>query len=123
MISTHDLTKRSTRWLELMAKPSKNFNSRPHEEVDCPDEGTTESEGDFNSRPHEEVDMEYTRTGDGTSLISTHDLTKRSTLERRRNGNQGFISTHDLTKRSTRLFHQVSDMATYFNSRPHEEVD
>ena len=36
------------------------------------------------------------------NCISTHDLTKRSTLDTYQNGNLiGTISTHDLTKRST----------------------
>ena len=55
---------------------------------------------DFNSRPHEEVD--YTK--------STIPNTTR-------------ISTHDLTKRSTLFFHALYCIIMYFNSRPHEEVD
>ena len=56
----------------------------------------------FNSRPHEEVDREWNWLLVLWRGISTHDLTKRSTLDSR------FIRS---------LF--VMD----FNSRPHEEVD
>ena len=55
--------------------------------------------------------------------ISTHDLTKRSTIFALLCDSFKFISTHDLTKRST-LYCQISpSKPTYFNSRPHEEVD
>ena len=58
----------------------ESFNSRPHEEVDVQAQRTGDAEGRrFNSRPHEEVDNAL-----GVSLpcssVSTHDLTKRSTL-------------------------------------------
>ncbi len=100
-----------------------HFNSRPREEVDisyCPRRAglllfqLTTSQGGrlirsvntanclyFNSRPHEEVDrIRLFQTVE--SIISTHDLTKRSTLDTYQNGNLiGTISTHDLTKRST----------------------
>ena len=122
-----------------------HFNSRPREEVDisyCPRRAglllfqLTTSQGGrlirsvntanclyFNSRPHEEVDrIRLFQTVE--SIISTHDLTKRSTIcasgNRRcpcsfqlttsRRGRQYAdrrpaevkkISTHDLTKRST----------------------
>ena len=33
------------------------------------------------------------------------------------------ISTHDLTKRSTPIGYANAIVETYFNSRPHEEVD
>ena len=54
----------------------------------------------FNSRPHEEVDIPFI-IADTLFNISTHDLTKRSTIQ---------IQTG---------FHREN----YFNSRPHEEVD
>ena len=55
----------------------------------------------FNSRPHEEVDMYYIACG----------------------VYYGGISTHDLTKRSTLLAHYLPFQNMYFNSRPREEVD
>ena len=78
-------------------------------------------------------------------MISTHDLTKRSTYADKVYEGDYFISTHDLTKRSTpELYHSNYDdvfqlttsrrgrqlscpygrrLIGYFNSRPHEEVD
>ena len=76
--------------------------------------------------------------------ISTHDLTKRSTVFPLPAKGRQDISTHDLTKRSTEhtIFHhgpEVFQLTTsrrgrhsksifqrlqwHFNSRPHEEVD
>ncbi len=72
----------------------------------------------FNSRPHEEVDPSWLHASGSVPVISTHDLTKRSTIpllqvslnclpfqlttSRRGRRSPAFvISTHDLTKRST----------------------
>ena len=55
--------------------------------------------------------------------ISTHDLTKRSTLEGIIETKPMVISTHDLTKRSTSGFRITAYSNIDFNSRPHEEVD
>ena len=76
--------------------------------------------------------------------ISTHDLTKRSTIYSLRPYFIESISTHDLTKRSTIIFNQFTSYLLFqlttsrrgrlldslsitqflnFNSRPHEEVD
>ena len=102
VISTHDLTKRSTPYTVPAVLAHMYFNSRPHEEVDqnhllikCdilhfnsrPHE---EVDGPvsclvaflnlhFNSRPHEEVDDQRLTDHGRANLISTHDLTKRST--------------------------------------------
>ena len=76
----------------------------------------------FNSRPHEEVDNVQNATTQQTG-ISTHDLTKRSTLAQDRRRRTLYISTHDLTKRSTMEFLTLNLRKMYFNSRPHEEVD
>ena len=98
------------------------FNSRPHEEVDLQHTPFRIAICNFNSRPHEEVDLIFHITPP-FFIISTHDLTKRSTrcllytssierfqLTTSRRGrlhpfydsfDQGSISTHDLTKRST----------------------
>ena len=78
------------------------FNSRPHEEVDPRHLPEWESDrNNFNSRPHEEVDN-LCIWESSLSLL---------------------ISTHDLTKRSTRRVHKSAVSSMYFNSRPHEEVD
>ena len=55
--------------------------------------------------------------------ISTHDLTKRSTWKGAHTELELDISTHDLTKRSTGCQIVNIQIAKYFNSRPHEEVD
>ena len=76
----------------------------------------------FNSRPHEEVDLSMIAF-DTSMQISTHDLTKRSTIIAIFSRHKRTISTHDLTKRST-WFHVSEELEYYyFNSRPHEEVD
>ena len=101
VVSTHDLTKRSTWYHAYCREFDWCFNSRPHEEVDdfleavgkVPIEFqlTTSRRGRpvvsavvrlfikrFNSRPHEEVDhvpYDFAEIID----VSTHDLTKRST--------------------------------------------
>ena len=77
----------------------------------------------FNSRPHKEVDIDLTTTYNFLD-ISTHDLTRRST------------SYHALflfrcsifqltTSQGGRLLlrQRKQTMHTYFNSRPHKEVD
>ena len=99
------------------------FNSRPHKEVDTdapkklPSTNAfqlTTSQGGrrflqcgfncvykyFNSRPHKEVDF-YKCCCKLIIIISTHDLTRRSTLIIRFLFCNGSISTHDLTRRST----------------------
>ena len=76
------------------------FNSRPHEEVDTVTGLNMLTRDYFNSRPHEEVD--------GSAIATT------SAVD---------ISTHDLTKRSTVLSSNSVNESRYFNSRPHEEVD
>ena len=122
-ISTHDLTKRSTGVSVACIIIAKNFNSRPHEEVD----------------PQASDHIHQTQG------ISTHDLTKRSTvwiwriLKHCTHFNSRpheevdeilseewweiDISTHDLTKRSTCWECSDSGFIFHFNSRPHEEVD
>ena len=76
----------------------------------------------FNSRPHEEVDR-ITRSNAIYFCISTHDLTKRST--------EGISALNEMltfqltTSRRGRLVSFLSMLTppSYFNSRPHEEVD
>ena len=58
LISTHDLTRRSTRNRTEFTTRSRNFNSRPHEEVDSKRQRRKKSVRNFNSRPHEEVDLQ-----------------------------------------------------------------
>ena len=100
IISTHDLTKRSTRSDAPPPPELYYFNSRPHEEVDNRHLLKGFPLCYFNSRPHEEVDGVAAEL-QPPALISTHDLTKRSTIIFLFCLYFGYISTHDLTKRST----------------------
>ena len=99
------------------------FNSRPHEEVDVTTSPVSISVLYFNSRPHEEVDGKLDWHGWRHFPISTHDLTKRSTLLR-----QCTLTKH--TSFNSRPHEEVDLLnlcinlhSSYFNSRPHEEVD
>ena len=98
-ISTHDLTKRSTETyfgctisgvFQLTTSRRGRRLLREESRHNC----------HFNSRPHEEVD----------------NCNRYNFLSIR-------ISTHDLTKRSTIIQSGFPLQITYFNSRPHEEVD
>ena len=100
LISTHDLTKRSTRLLReslLMIMLFQLTTSRRGRQKSAEYWSINTH---FNSRPHEEVDCKKGVTWK-PSVISTHDLTKRSTYR---------LCLYTLRQR-------------YFNSRPHEEVD
>ena len=130
--------------LVMFSDRANNFNSRPHEEVDRYDNRSCNWRSDFNSRPHEEVDSFFDNLSIALNhfnsrpheevdsichpflcipYISTHDLTRRSTIKgilpdkltvfqltTSRGGRQQlglierifeYISTHDLTRRST----------------------
>ena len=100
VISTHDLTKRSTNRLLSLLVFQLHFNSRPHEEVDFGRLAPRTNALNFISRPHEEVDWIICRRIVWKE-ISTHDLTKRSTNDELTDDDLLGISTHDLTKRST----------------------
>ena len=76
------------------------FNSRPHKEVDVYLIIGVISIPHFNSRPHKEVDLEKFETSE-RKVISTHDLTRRSTKIAVKHTAPNSISTHDLTRRST----------------------
>ena len=77
----------------------------------------------FNSRPHEEVDV-ISVTVDFCQKIFQLTTSRRGrrqgVLEWQRDHK---ISTHDLTKRSTVCWICARQSTWYFNSRPHEEVD
>ena len=55
------------------------FNSRPHKEVDLRRASCILKQDSFNSRPHKEVDTTGTNA-QRISILSIHDLTRRSTL-------------------------------------------
>ena len=123
-LSTHDLTRRSTKYVIDIEYVCISFNSRPHTEVDCAQifllyisrsfnsRPHTEVDGlfgitgqrcrPFNSRPHTEVDRPVFRNRGIPFILSTHDLTRRSTLIACTRDICASLSTHDLTRRSTR---------------------
>ena len=151
IISTHDLAKRSTRYLcrfsssitfqlttsrrgrrssPLTSSCTQYFNSRPHEEVDRWSSSVSMVERLFQLTTSRRGRHVFLPKVDGRGIISTHDLTKRSTkviakntfaikfqLTTSRRGRQNncrrtshlcIISTHDLTKRSTSLWSNKS---------------
>ena len=60
--------------------------------------------GTFNSRPHKEVDQSILIHQFIYMVLSTHDLTRRSTQKHKQIYSIYGLSTHDLTRRST-YFH------------------
>ena len=144
IISTHDLTKRSTRWSALHWF---RISISTH---DLTKRSTVISVNALNAMKFQLTTSRRGRQAQNCSsteicAISTHDLTKRSTffsllysctgvfqLTTSRRGRRKLISvydflvdisTHDLTKRSTRRREKTACGRDYFNSRPHEEVD
>ena len=100
IVSTHDLTKRSTERQRTQASEKQRFNSRPHEEVDTIETRLLLTLFSFNSRPHEEVDASFPLYEDAFSLFQL------TTSRRGRPYTVGSETEHRC-----------------FNSRPHEEVD
>ena len=104
-------------------KPKSNFNSRPHEEVDYTQLYRICAKKYFNSRPHEEVD-DYLQTYANTGREFQLTTSRRGRPQRvPQSPCKAEISTHDLTKRSTLLRTIPTLYLMHFNSRPHEEVD
>ena len=165
-ISTHDLTRRSTECVWLNFWRRRYFNSRPHKEVDNRPSvpvftskifQLTTSQGGrlllrqrkqtmhtyFNSRPHKEVDIQA-RFLLSIYFISTHDLTRRSTLHMKilairfpfqlttSQGGRPMLSfryqpplAFQLTTSQGGRPVKIIAFFNYrdFNSRPHKEVD
>ena len=122
LVSTHDLTKRSTavsrRWaaqMEFQLTTSRRgrlgamiltggalvFQLTTSRRGRRTCRNTALYLGCFNSRPHEEVDIYAQIRETRAHFVSTHDLTKRSTFFNASNWLSTDVSTHDLTKRST----------------------
>ena len=76
----------------------------------------------FNSRPHEEVDG-APRPQVLPLIISTHDLTKRSTILPGNITKKPEVFQLTTSRRGRPPFFKVVCIYEYFNSRPHEEVD
>ena len=100
-LSTHDLTRRSTVIAETEKPGFLSFNSRPHTEVDA----SRDFVRSFS------VVFQLTTSHGGRRLfrllsilryhLSTHDLTRRSTVRLPQETHPEVLSTHDLTRRST----------------------
>ena len=143
-ISTHDLTKRSTtqkqqqqicrafqlttsrrgrRWISSPRLQQEHFNSRPHEEVDPVVAATCEIAVSFQlttsrrGRPGARSYIFWCR------VISTHDLTKRSTCRTAYTCGHGLYFNSRPHEEVDRLTSDPEIRYTHFNSRPHEEVD
>ena len=104
-ISTHDLTRRSTRRIILVRRRG-HFNSRPHEEVDLQDFGGKILEENFNSRPHEEVDNPEMILGTLEEHFNSRPHEEVDGYGSVCDPSDWKISTHDLTRRSTAIFTQ-----------------
>ena len=102
VISTHDLTKRSTNRLLSLLVFQLHFNSRPHEEVDFGRLAPRTNALNFNSRPHEEVDQAACTERCNQSHFNSRPHEEVDLRGFNAVSSQLFISTHDLTKRSTR---------------------
>ncbi len=144
ILSTHDLTQRSTHPQKAKRKRIITFNSRPHAEVDYPHQSEAGIHVSFNSRPHAEVDrcigfllrdelpfnsrphaeVDFSATLlSGHRDLSTHDLTQRSTSFQVCWIPAIHLSTHDLTQRSTRrqakrLPREIFQLTTSRRGRP-----
>ena len=100
-LSTHDLTRRSTQRHTVFDAVKIPFNSRPHKEVD----NSTNSSITFS------LSFQLTTSQGGRrccllcpqegNCLSTHDLTRRSTVFNWFIWERDGLSTHDLTRRST----------------------
>ena len=105
-ISTHDLTRRSTRQREQESAMRSHFNSRPHEEVDAMVDHIRSDPVYISTHDLTRRSTPFSLMQLGRNSISTHDLTRRSTHFVQQLLNALSISTHDLTRRST-LFEAI----------------
>ena len=135
VISTHDLTKRSTdsffagsAFVAFQLTTSrrgrlywrgfwyiwKYFNSRPHEEVDYSTPSERKSQYKFQLTTSRRGRPTVVDSLKSSYVISTHDLTKRSTFDTVQQSNHFCISTHDLTKRSTAISYNTTSFKIVF---------
>ena len=100
-LSTHDLTRRSTGSVTIFVSVSsfQLTTSQGGRPASC--NRSMYSRISFNSRPHKEVDEVSEVTEQELIELSTHDLTRRSTKSPFKVRKPVDLSTHDLTRRST----------------------
>ena len=114
-ISTHDLTKRSTGKGSTAGWGRLNFNSRPHEEVDI-----IPTTGNFARGIFQLTTSRRGRRFPLAVCLIAQILFQLTTSRRGRRSLSGFrsrscgISTHDLTKRSTVPWFMVANTASAF---------
>ena len=89
------------------------FNSRPHEEVDREASDYVLTEYEFQLTTSRRGRHKTEGSTNVESEISTHDLTKRSTIASTHLSFTAGISTHDLTKRSTAKNSWISICLTF----------
>ena len=117
-------TSQGGRLLQLLSLPipDLHFNSRPREEVDVFAPGRRKKDTHFNSQPREEVDGTNLQVEAGT-IISTHDLTRRSTFTATFSADTGFAFQLTTSQGGRRYCRKALLHNQHFNSRPHKEVD
>ena len=123
ILSTHDLTQRSTLTWITNDDLSESFNSRPHAEVDKHQKTIMLKEETLSTHDLTQRSTFYRGGRSGCKYLSTHDLTQRSTFLRIFVMRLVSLSTHDLTQRSTFWLYVCIPCIRSFNSRPHAEVD
>ena len=100
-LSTHDLTRRSTLYRKARKSFLISFNSRPHTEVDHTPDYYLILCHPFNSRPHTEVDScrSIVLYAIPSFQLTTSHGGRQEQMEYLKEWNN--LSTHDLTRRST----------------------
>ncbi len=122
VLSTHDLTQRSTIISLYTDTAFETFNSRPHAEVDQKGQCSIMHYQTFNSRPHAEVDETvHIPQGAHRSFNSRpHAEVDRISAFRCRFG-RSFNSRPHAEVDGAEVF--IKKKTETFNSRPHAEVD
>ena len=122
-LSTHDLTRRSTFCHIIYGWFFSTFNSRPHKEVDEDDRVKNLEEQVF------QLTTSQGGRPDRQDLCIQLSLFQLTTSQGGRQSQRVYretveqLSTHDLTRRSTVVPYRNVPVPASFNSRPHKEVD
>ena len=122
LISTHNLAKRSTAQIyklkqEQLFQLTTSRGGRLLQLLSLPIPDLH-----FNSRPHKEVDVIAEKLYSIIN-ISTHDLTRRSTMALRVTETSTDVFQLTTSRRGRLVFAITPPVHPSFNSRPHEEVD
>ena len=109
--------------MAVLSHMQRDFNSRPHEEVDDEIKEIENALNAFQLTTSRRGRHGCVSTYKSIKRISTHDLTKRSTITDDYNS---FINANFNSRPHEEVDHQlymILERSQYFNSRPHEEVD